>query len=69
MFRDHLPPIKSDPLFVTPPLTPIAATPDMDHSVLAALRSPRRLWIELLAGLAVALALIPKRSRFRFSLA
>jgi SulP family sulfate permease len=41
-----------------------AMTTDSDHSVMAALRSPRRLRIELLAGAAVALALIPEAISF-----
>ncbi len=46
-----------------PALAPIEL-PDDDHTVLTALRSPRRLRIELLAGLAVALALIPEAISF-----
>ena len=38
--------------------------PDDDHTVLSALRSPKRLRIEILAGLAVALALIPEAISF-----
>ncbi|MFN3220247.1 MAG: SulP family inorganic anion transporter [Acidimicrobiales bacterium] len=37
---------------------------DYDHSVRAALRSPKRLRVELLAGAAVALALIPEAISF-----
>lgn len=64
MVRDHLPPFESDPLFVMTPPVSVSDAPDMDHSVLGALRSPRRLRIELLAGLAVALALIPEAISF-----
>jgi SulP family sulfate permease len=42
----------------------LAVTTDSDHSVRAALGSPRRLRIELLAGAAVALALIPEAISF-----
>lgn len=38
--------------------------PDADHTVMSALRSPKRLRIEILAGLAVALALIPEAISF-----
>ncbi|QZH64682.1 SulP family inorganic anion transporter [Mycolicibacterium farcinogenes] len=41
-----------------------AATPHEQQSVLAALRSPRRLRTEVLAGLVVALALIPEAISF-----
>ncbi|ADG73386.1 sulphate transporter [Cellulomonas flavigena DSM 20109] len=46
--------------------TPAPGPPEADtsHSVLAALRSPRRLRTELLAGLVVALALIPEAIAF-----
>ncbi len=51
-----------------PPTTPSVAHADpidnADASVLAALRSPTRLRIELFAGLAVALALIPEAISF-----
>ncbi len=40
------------------------ATPVDEQSVLAALRSPRRLRREVLAGLVVALALIPEAIAF-----
>ncbi|WP_251140976.1 SulP family inorganic anion transporter [Cellulomonas dongxiuzhuiae] len=45
---------------------PVAGPPEADesHSVLAALRSPRRLRTETLAGLVVALALIPEAIAF-----
>lgn len=42
-------------------------TPQQQQSVRAALRSPRRLRTEVLAGLVVALALIPRRFRSRSS--
>ncbi|VEG51802.1 sulfate transporter [Mycolicibacterium aurum] len=43
---------------------PATATPAQEQSVLAALRSPRRLRTEVLAGLVVALALIPEAISF-----
>ena len=43
---------------------PMAETPQQQQSVLAALRSPRRLRTEVLAGLVVALALIPEAISF-----
>ena len=51
------------------PLTPPTATPPFPHehdvtSVRAALRSPKRLRIEILGGLVVALALIPEAISF-----
>ena len=50
---------------VDPTVTPLAGTLAIeDGSVLGALRSPTRLRIELLAGLAVALALIPEAISF-----
>ena len=51
-------------------MSTLASTPaptalgDDDHSVAAALRDPKRLRIEILAGLAVALALIPEAISF-----
>ena len=44
----------------------ISGAPEVDrtHSILAALKSPRRLRIEVLAGLVVALALIPESIAF-----
>ncbi|BBX18662.1 SulP family inorganic anion transporter [Mycolicibacterium duvalii] len=43
---------------------PTVTTPQQEQSVLAALRSPRRLRTEALAGLVVALALIPEAISF-----
>ena len=43
---------------------PTHAPPEQDDSVLAVLRSPKRLRIEALAGIAVALALIPEAISF-----
>ncbi|MBI9115697.1 SulP family inorganic anion transporter [Sanguibacter suaedae] len=51
----------------TPAPTPRPVAPpeaDEVHSVMAALRSPRRLKVEVLAGLVVALALIPEAIAF-----
>lgn len=45
-------------------LSPAVPEADAAHSVLAALRSPRRLRTEVLAGLVVALALIPEAISF-----
>ena len=46
------------------PTVPVRDARDDDASVLATLRSPSRLRVELLAGLAVALALIPEAISF-----
>ncbi|CAN5422422.1 SulP family inorganic anion transporter [soil metagenome] len=46
-----------------PALAPVEL-PDDDHTVVTALRSPKRLRVEILAGLAVALALIPEAISF-----
>ncbi|MEX2533368.1 MAG: hypothetical protein WD360_05340 [Nitriliruptoraceae bacterium] len=47
------------------PLMPeTAELPDDDHTVATALRSFKRLRIEILAGVAVALALIPEAISF-----
>lgn len=47
-----------------PAAHPVVPEADAAHSVLAALRSPRRLRTEVLAGLVVALALIPEAISF-----
>ncbi|WP_425499019.1 SulP family inorganic anion transporter [Oerskovia flava] len=62
MTDDARPPL-SDP---APGPRPVKAAPEADeaHSVLAALRSPKRLRVEVLAGLVVALALIPEAIAF-----
>lgn len=46
------------------PATATEVSPQQEQSVLAALRSPRRLRIEVLGGLVVALALIPEAISF-----
>ncbi|NKY05973.1 SulP family inorganic anion transporter [Cellulomonas hominis] len=46
------------------PIHPVVPEADAAHSVLGALRSPRRLRTEVLAGLVVALALIPEAISF-----
>lgn len=62
-------PARDDALAITDPApapVPVVAAPEADeaHSVRAALRSPRRLRTEVLAGLVVALALIPEAISF-----
>ena len=47
-----------------PQPAPVHAPPEQDDSVLAVLRSPKRLRIEAFAGIAVALALIPEAISF-----
>ena len=60
---DHPRPYLTDP---APEPQPVAGAPEADESfsVLAALKSPRRLRTEVLAGLVVALALIPEAIAF-----
>jgi SulP family sulfate permease len=62
-------PARDDALAITDPApapVPVVAAPEADeaHSVRAALCSPRRLRTEVLAGLVVALALIPEAISF-----
>lgn len=52
------------PVPTSAPATSVVPEADATHSVLGALRSPRRLRTEVLAGLVVALALIPEAISF-----
>lgn len=61
---DQHPPAPHDSGPVAPAPAPGPPEADESHSVLAALRSPRRLRTEALAGLVVALALIPEAIAF-----
>lgn len=61
---DDITELNGDPMATLAPTPVPVARHDDDHTVVAALRDPKRLRVEVLAGLAVALALIPEAISF-----